>query len=101
MLSSFAEGGETARALPLALSSPRHLEPTKSPKAPKLKVKPQAEGAKIVKGTPISTLLSKQGKGVLKRISSQDPPQSSSVTPSSSVKKGVEKTYSHSPKRVK
>src|SRR5919202_626564 len=95
LLSSFAEGGETAGYLSPVLSSPPHLEPTLPPLAPKLK------GARTSKGRPHSTLPSKKGSGVLKRTSSQGPSHSSSVMPSSPTKKGSDKTSFRSPKRVK
>src|ERR671933_481505 len=95
LLSSFAEGGETAGYLSPVLSSPPHHEPTLPPLAPKLK------GARTSKGRPHSTLSSKKGSGVLKRTFSQGPSLSSSVTPSSPIKKGSDKTSFRSPKRVK
>src|ERR671932_1277463 len=99
-LESCAMGGETAKERSNALlSSQLHTsERTQLPKGPKLKAKCQAEGPKSVSGKPISTLLSKQSKGVLKRLSSQEPAQpTSSVMPSSTIKKGVDFVYRHSP----
>src|ERR671932_2332264 len=101
MLSSFAEGGETAGHLSPPLSPPRIPVPPRKPRTLKLKGKPQAESVQHSKGLPSSTLPSKKGSGVLKRTTPHGSTPSFSEQPSSLHKRSVDKPKDRSPKRVK
>src|SRR5919199_1056567 len=83
MLSSFAEGGETAGHLSPPLSLPRIPLPPRKPRTLKLKGKPQAESVQHSKGLPSSALPSKKGSGVLKRTTPHGSTPSFSEQPSS------------------